>query len=201
MRKSLLWRLLPVALFSSAAWAQALQNNDIFLSAGPVWSKSQTIGATNITLAGSSGISVGTDYGYQIGRLSAASLMLDLSFVFAGPRRLKASVPASGNNVFDPETLGFRLMVPVHSRLSFFAMSGGGFGFFSAPAVIGGDNPTFAPHSTVHGVFVFGGGADFRLSRLFSVRAEVRDFVTGTDLSGATGTQHLLPFFGVAIHF
>jgi opacity protein-like surface antigen len=201
MRKSFLMRFLVVALLSSAVWAQGIQNNDIFFSAGPAWNKSRVIGGTNVTLADSWGASNQIDYGYQFARASAASLLVDLSIVFAYPGALKANVPASGSTSFSPITLGLRFMVPVHSRLSFYAVSGVGFGSFPSPAVIGGANPLVSTHSTTHGVFAFGGGADIRLSRWLSVRAEVRDFVTGKDLGGAAGRHHVLPFFGVALHF
>ena len=65
----------------------------------------------------------------------------------------------------------------------------------------GGDNPSVSTNNTAHGVFAFGGGADVRLSPHFSLRVEVRDLVTGKDLSGAAGRHHVLPLFGVAFHF
>ncbi len=54
--------------------------------------------------------------------------------------------------------------------------------------------------TTAHGVFGFGGGADVRLTRWFSLRMEVRDFVTGKGLGGAGGRHHVLPAIGVAFH-
>ncbi|MGB6941961.1 MAG: hypothetical protein WBE37_06180 [Bryobacteraceae bacterium] len=52
----------------------------------------------------------------------------------------------------------------------------------------------------MHGVFTFGDGLDFRLLRWFSVRAEIRDLVTGNQLGGTAGRQHPLPTFGIAFH-
>jgi hypothetical protein len=201
MSKSFLTQFLVSALLSSAAWAQGLQNNDMSLSAGPAWSQSRMIGGTNVTLADSLGFSFQVDYGYQIARASAASLWIDLSFVSAYPGAVKANVPSAGSNLFSPVTLGLRFMVPVNSRLSFYAVSGGGGGVFRSPVVTGGANTLLITRSSIHGAFVFGGGADVRLSRLFSLRAEVRDFVSGKELGGAAGRHHVLPLFGVAFHF
>jgi hypothetical protein len=201
MRKSFLMRLLVVALWSSLAWAQSLQNHDMFISAGPARTKAREIGGTNVTLAGSSGFTFQVDHGYQVARASAASLWIDLSFAFAFPGTSTANVPGTSKTSFSAVTLGLRFMVPVHSRLSFFAVSAGGEGGFRSPSVIGGDNPSVSTHSTIHGVFAFGGGADVRLSRRLSLRTEVRDFVTGRELSGATGRHHVLPMFGVALHY
>jgi hypothetical protein len=58
MRKSFPMRLLIVALWCGAAWAQGIQNRDVAISAGPSWNQSQTIAGTNVTLAGSSGFNI-----------------------------------------------------------------------------------------------------------------------------------------------
>lgn len=197
MRKSILMRFLIVALLSSAAWAQ---NFDMFVAAGPAWTKSQVIGGSNVRLASSRGVSSQINYGFQVARMSAASLMLDFSQVFSYPGEIKASVPASGSNSFSAVTLGLRFMVPVHSRLSFYPVAGGGFGSFRSPVVTGGAIPSVSKQTTIHGLFAFGGGVDVRLSQRFSIRVEVKDMVTGRELSGAAGRHHVLPLFGVAFH-
>jgi hypothetical protein len=202
MRKSFPMRFLVVALWSSSAWAQGIQNTDMFFSAGPAWNASHAIGGTNVTLADSLGYSWQWGFGYQIVRASAAGLWIDWSLVFGTPGALKANVPVlnGSNTSWNADMVGLRFMVPVNSRLSFYAVSDGGAGFFSLPFVTGGANPSVSTYDTVHGVFAFGGGADVRLSQWFSLRAEVKDFVTGNELSGAAGRQHVLAFFGVAFH-
>jgi len=200
MRKSSLMRFLFVALLSCAAWGQGFQNSDIFISWGAAWSKSHAIGATNVKLEDSVGLAVQTDYGYQVARVSAASLLLDLSLLFPNPG-LKANVPVGRANLVGlVMTAGLRVMVPVHSRLSFYALSGGGWGSFGYPVVTGGDSPQVSTNTTHHGVFVFGGGADVRLTRWFSIRGDLRDVVTGRELGGVPGRHHLLPSCGVAFH-
>ena len=58
-----------------------------------------------------------------------------------------------------------------------------------------------SPYQTTHGVFQFGGGVDLRLTERISIRGEVRDFVTGSGLSGSNGPHHLVPLMGLAMHF
>ena len=194
-------QVLAVALWAGTAWGQAFQNNDMFVSAGPAWSQGHAVAGTSVVLQDSRGYSYQLDYGYQLARMSAASLMIDLSFIYASPGGQAANVKATGANHLNPLTLGLRFMVPVHPRLSFYAVTGGGYGTFRSPSVSGGDNPTVSSYSSIHGVFAFGGGSDLRLSRLVSLRAEVRDIVSGRELAGAAGRHHVLPFFGFALHF
>jgi len=54
---------------------------------------------------------------------------------------------------------------------------------------------------TVGAALDFGGGLDFRLTRLMSLRAEVRDFVTGRGLGGVEGRNHPIFSFGLGIHW
>lgn len=207
MSKSSLPRFLMLALFSSAAWAQGIQNHDMFIAGGAAWNGSQTISGTGVTLSSSAGFNFQTDYGYQFARVSAVSLLIDLSFNFVFPGSWKFNPPLmpvssnnSGDSSWDDGTLGVRAIIPVNVRLSFYGLSGAGIGAFSYPVVTAGANPTYSSNDTVHGVFVFGGGADLRLSRHWSLRMDLRDLVTGRDLSGP-GRNHLLPSLGVAIHF
>jgi len=205
MRKRYLMRLLVVALWSSSAWAQwaqRIQNFDMFISMGPTWSRPHAIAGTNVTLTGSSGLSSQFNYGYQVARFSAASLLLDISLLFPGGSAWKANVPVSASGRGGMAiTSGLRLMIPVNSRLSFYGVSNGGVGFFSSPVVTGGASPSVSGNDSTHGVFVFGGGADVRLGRSISLRAEVRDLVTAKGMEGAPGRHRVLPLFGVAFHF
>ena len=201
MSKSFSLRFLIVALFSCSAWAQGIQNRDIFVSAGPSWNQPQTIGGTNVMLAGSSGFNLQEDFGYQVARAGATSLLVDVSFIFSEAGALRANVPTIGRSNFSPITAGLRLMVPVHPRLSLYAVSGGGFVNPNSPVIAAGASPSVSTDETYHGVFAFGGGADVRLSKWWSLRAEVRDLVTGKDLAGVTGRHHVVPLFGVGFHF
>ena len=96
---------------------------------------------------------------------------------------------------------GVRLMVPVQSRISVFGAIGGGFCSCSNPNLTSDNPPDLKTNNTTHGVFSFGGGVDFRLFQAVSIRLDVRDYVTGRDLSGIPGRNHFLPMMGLAFHF
>ena len=78
----------------------------------------------------------------------------------------------------------------------------GGVGTFDYPVVTAsGGTSSVGTNDTWHGVFELGGGIDIRLTRLFSVRVECRDFVTGKGLDGVPGRHHIAPAAGIAAHF
>lgn len=198
MRTAFLLLTLLSTMCCSAAWAQ--QNFDSYAIFGDAGSRSFLIHGTDIRVAGSPVYTSEIGFGYQLIRLSATSLWLDVSMPTGFPNYLTASVPASGSNNWAAGAIGMRWMVPVYGRLSVYAVSAGGAGEFHALAVTEGFSPSVATYDTWHGLFDFGGGADFRLLRWFSLRAEVRDLVTGNQLGGAAGRQHVLPSFGIAFH-
>jgi hypothetical protein len=180
--------------------ARAQQNMDGYAMFGDAGSRSHLIAGTNITMAGSPVSTSQLGFGYQVARVSSTSLWLDVSEIDGFPNNVHDSVPGTGTNNWKAGTVGVRLMVPVYKRLSLYAVSGAGGGVFHALAVHGGSSPSVSTYDTVHGVFAVGGGADLRLLRWFSLRAEVRDLVTGDQLGGAAGRQHVLPTFGMAFH-
>lgn len=189
--------LLVVAVICTRAGAQ--QNADLSLVFGDGGSRAYRVG-TDITAAGSHVSSSTVGFGYQLARVSSSSIWLDLAQIFGRPGDLQASLPGSGKSTWEAYVAGVRLMVPVYKRLSPYAVTGVGGGLFHAVAVHDGSSPTVSTYRTFHGAFDFGGGVDFRLLRWFSLRAEVRDLVTGDQLGGAAGRQHVLPAFGIAFH-
>lgn len=202
MRKIHLLPFLCVTLLPCGAWAQsAVQNMDIFILLGASHVNSQTIGGSAVTLSSATDISLSYGYGYQILRKSAASLWVEFAPAFGGVDPVKGSIGGGANLSWDDFSFGIRFMVPVQSRISLYGVAGGGFGVFHEALIKGGANPALDSTSTTHGVFDFGGGVDFRLTRRISIRGEFRDYVTGAGLSGATGRHHGLPLGGVAFHF
>jgi opacity protein-like surface antigen len=189
-------------LLAGGAWAQRVQNMDIYFLAGPTSVPAQVIGGTNITLFSSMGYCSAVGYGYQVMRKSAASLWLELApLVNIAPSAQTATIPGSitqGTLMFVP---GVRVMVPLQSRLSVFGAVGGGFGGFSNATLTSDNPPDLKTRDTTHGVLGVGGGLDFRLSRYVSIRVDVRDYVTGRGLGGVPGRNHLLPMMGIAFHF
>jgi len=197
--------LLPPAaaiLACAAAFAQGVQNQDIYLMAGLAHSGSRQVPGTNVTLYSHTAFASSTGYGYQLARASAASIWLDLSIgTFVLGSSGKASIPGPVSRSLQAYAAAARFVFPLQSRVSAHAVAGGGGGGFAYNPIEGGANPYLGFQSTCHGVVLTGAGIDIRLTERFSVRGELRDLVTGKGLSGSAGRNHLLPLFGVAAHF
>ena len=202
MRKICLLRLLLPTIFAFGASAQRIQNMDIFFLAGPSFAKTQLIGGSNVTVYGSTGYCETTGYGYQFMRRSAVSLWAELlPFASVHPSAETASIPGSislTSSLFVPS---LRVMAPVQSRISIFGVLGAGLGDFSSPNLTSNKPPNLTTSGSGHLVTGVGGGVDFRLTRMFSLRVDVRDFITGRNLSGVPGRNHVLPMMGFAAHF
>lgn len=176
---------------------------DISILFGPSWYRPNTIAGTNVRVSGSTGYSQQINYGYQVLRTPVGGLWIEFyPMVFFSPGKSAASIGGSFNPGGFLITPGVRYMIPVQSRLSLYAVAGGGVGTFDYPVVTAsGGTSSVGTNDTWHGVFELGGGIDIRLTRLFSVRVECRDFVTGKGLDGVPGRHHIAPAAGIAAHF
>jgi hypothetical protein len=193
LRKACL--LAAFLLLAGRTWAQKVQNSDIEFLVSVNAVGAQTVG--DVTVPGATGVTQSFCYGYQIARKSAASLWAELFTVFASGR-------------YDPKIVsyawwgylpGLRLMAPVHARVSLFGVAGAGVGSFRPPNLV--VDGKFYPGTgmTWHGVFEVGGGVDLRLTRMLSLRADYRDFITGRGLSSVEGRHHPLILGGIGVHF
>ncbi|MBZ5499938.1 MAG: hypothetical protein LAP85_26370 [Acidobacteriia bacterium] len=191
-----------LALGSGTAFAQGAQNRDLSFLAGPLSSTSQVIPGSDVTVTTATGLVFQYSSSYQIHSTKAGDLYVELPFTFVFPGKSVAS-GASGSSHFMTHYLapGVRFKIPLSDRVSFYGLFGGGYGSFRRYELVSDPTTRLHTHVTLRGVFDFGGGVDFRLSRLFSLRGEVRDFIGGSGLSGTPGRHHLVSIGGLALHF
>ncbi len=204
MRKTLtstLW----ISLWSVCA-AHA-QNSDLGLLGGISGPRGQTtINGGTISSAGSVTPSFQVNYAWQVLQ-RAVDLYVELPLVIP--------IRASGETVVSPAgvsaagssgpdlffTPGVRLKISPESRVSFYGAAGFGIASF------GGTSTIVTPTTVVAGgrknspAIGFGGGVDIRITRLLSLRGDVRDFVTESGLGGTTGRNHGIFQLGMAFHF
>lgn len=116
-------------------------------------------------------------FGWYLTGSSKASLWLEF-------------LPVGNTGDFNADSLDLRGMFPVANRVSIYAAAGGGVA----------DYHVWSNHIW-HGLFDFAGGLDIRLSRRWSIRGELRDYISGLGLGGSSGRQNLAPVLGAAWHF
>jgi hypothetical protein len=81
-------------------------------------------------------------------------------------------------------------------------MAGAGLaGFGGTQTTVSGKSITRTYGFTAAFAGAFGGGLDVRLSRLMSLRGEVRDFITERGLDGMDGINHVVFGFGIGFHW
>jgi hypothetical protein len=204
MRSMLTQLLLISTLAIGSAFAQAAQNSDLSFLAGPQTSTAQVVKGVNASVSASGGIGFQVNFAYTIHSYSFADLWIESPtvIVWNGAAYVSGSgtVSATDHN-FSIWAPGVRFHVPVGSRFSFYGATGVGWGSFAYDEATVGPGVSVTSRRTQHGVFDFGGGMDFRLTRLLSLRGEVRDYVTGRGLGGVNGRNHPIYVFGVAFHF
>jgi opacity protein-like surface antigen len=86
--------------------------------------------------------------------------------------------------------------------VSFYAAVGVGVGSFgNNTAIVGQGTVSDTSNRTTTVAFGFGGGIDFRLTRLLSLRAEGRDFLTPAGAATSGGHNHAFFMAGIGFHF
>lgn len=117
------------------------------------------------------------EFGWYITGSSKASLWVEF-------------LPIGGSSDFSANSLGLRGMFPVSNRVAVYASAGGGVA-----------ESRFVSTVVWHGLFDFAGGLDIRLNRRWSIRGELRDYISGRGLGGYHGRQSPTPVLGAAWHF
>jgi hypothetical protein len=196
MRTAPLLKLLPISLLlAGPTTAQGVQNMDISFLLGPVPSSTQTVSGESIKAG--AGISFMLTYGYQLHSSRVMDLYLDVpvAWKFNGNATVSSgSVLALSNNRFYC-TPGLRLKFNVHERIAPFLVVGLGYGTQQDyVAQVGNDAVAVIADRTGHFVGEGGAGADIRLTKLLSLRGELRMFGTAHHASGIYGV-------GLAFHF
>jgi len=181
--------LLSLIVVVSPAFAQGfLQNTDVSAMFGPATEP-------NVVISPPPGPGYGAlvnqlSFGYQFLTLPNGSLLLEIPQTYV--------LQFAGNITF--VTPGVRFKLPTATRFSPYAALGGGFGHFQTVASKVNGVLTTTSANTYRPALDFGGGVDFRVARWFSLRGEIRDFVTPHDLGGAAGHNHPVFLLGFAFH-
>jgi hypothetical protein len=192
-------------LMLAAGCAASAQNSDFGLLAGVMSSPRETIGASPGSATNGDSGAGEFNYAYQVKGWRAGDLYVEIPFILAGRDEEWAGNGSSSmqTRVVGAVLPGVRFKLPLGGRASLYAAGGGGFGFYGENALSGSPgSASNTGHTTVTAAFDFGGGLDFRLTRLLSLRGEVRDLIlSNSGLSSTGGHHNPIIVFGFAFHF
>ncbi|HTS60557.1 MAG TPA: outer membrane beta-barrel protein [Candidatus Acidoferrales bacterium] len=189
------------------AYAASAQNSDLGLLIGISGPSSQTVTGTQVKISGSVGASGQFNYAMQLKEGTAGRLYLELPLLI-GARASGVEVSGAGVVVTGSVqtglyfTPGVRFNFTLHPRVSLYAMGGVGLASFDEnQTVINKGSVAVTTGWTTSFAGAFGGGLDFRLTRLISLRAELRDFVSRAGIGLTDGRNHPVFGFGMGFHW
>jgi hypothetical protein len=202
----LLYPLFPIALSMLATGCVAnAQNSDLGLLLGVMTSPNQVSAGSGVRVSTSDGGAGQLNYAYQVKGWKAGDLYVEIPFIVAGrDHNVVAGKNATSSSTGIGGVLpGVRFKLPVGGRLSLYAAGGAGFGFYGDEVVSAGSgSSTVTDRFNLTAALDFGGGLDLRLTRLLSLRGEVRDLVLSSkSLSNSGGHNNAVLGFGFAFHF
>jgi hypothetical protein len=190
--------LLAVPAISLPASAQ---NSDLGVLVGVAPLKVEsTVGAGGISSSVNANVQI--DYAIQVASKKAGAFYIELPLAatIRTSSRIGPGIDSTVRNIlfFTP---GIRWKMFVQSRVSFYASLGGGVAAFTSSRSTVGLGISSSVSSNAAPALDFGGGIDFRLTRLLSIRVEGRDYVTRADAGGYTGRNHPAIDVGCGFHF
>jgi hypothetical protein len=184
--------------------AAAGQNQDLALPLGVIAPHySVTSRPASVVRAGA-GVAFQVNYGHQVTGTKWGDLYIEFPVILAwrGDAFVggySVSTNSSGIGAFVP---GARFRFPSFGRASFFVTAGGGVGWYDRNVVsVGRASVSLNGGATATAAFDFGGGMDLRLTRLLSLRGEIRDLVTSQGSLDGGGHHNPIFAFGPAFHF
>ena len=194
------------ALFVLMTTVAMAQNSDLGILggvSGPTGSSSNVNGVK--TASGSVSPSFQANYAWQL-RERSTILFVETPLVLQW--RLSGTAVSAPSGVYTSATSGpdlfftpgLRLKFTPQARMSFYAALGGGFATFTGSTVTESATGITIVKRRTSAALGLGGGVDFRLTKLLSLRGEIRAFLTKSGLGGASGPAHAIGQFGIAFH-
>jgi opacity protein-like surface antigen len=146
------------------------------------------------SLDAGSGVALQVNYGRRFLNGHTAALYGEINFLASPTREVSSSVTTATHDFASLYiTPGIRLKFLPASRISPYAVVGGGYADYEqSTSRIDGQTNTVS-RQLGRGVFDFGAGVDARVWRFVALRAEARDFFTGApayNIPSISGGQH-----------
>jgi opacity protein-like surface antigen len=185
--------LLLLTVFGAVCLAQedTASTNELAFGLGgiPALSRSDTP-----SLGAGSGVAFQVNYGRRFLNGKNVALYGEINFLASPLRDVSSSVTAATRNFASLYlTPGIRVKFRPASRVSPYAVVGGGYADYEQSTTRIDGQPNSASRELARGVFDFGAGVDVRVWRFVAIRGEARDFYTGSpgyNVAAISGGQH-----------
>jgi hypothetical protein len=181
--------LLFATSFVGMALGQELPaRHEVGLTLGGLLSSERTGDATQLNLG--SGIAFQANYGYRLLGSRNIALFGEVHLLASPLRNVTSTDSTLTRDVASLFiTPGIRVKFFQSRRIAPYAAIGGGWADYEQSTLTLGGAANSAPRTVNHGAFDYGGGFDVKLWRFVGLRAEIRDFYTGSP-SYNTGQIH-----------
>ena len=141
-----------------------------------------------------SGVAFQVNYGRRFLNSSKVALFGEINFVASPLREVSSSVNTATHDFASLYiTPGLRVKFRPASRISPYAVIGGGYAGYEQSLTRIDGRPNQALRELARGVFDFGAGVDVHVWRFVALRGEARDFYTGSpgyNIATISGGQH-----------
>lgn len=195
---------IKITLLSIVAAGLAFaQNSDLAVLVGFSGPNSEVVSGPNPRVTSSESVSLQLNYAFQVRSTPASYIYAELPLFLTTKNydNVARTITSSERGVAFL-TPGVRFSLFLHNRISVYGALGVGVGWAGkSEAIVGAGVVSTSSSYSVGPALDFGGGVDFRLTRLLSLRGDVRDFVTRKGLGASTGHNSLFYTFGVGFHF
>jgi opacity protein-like surface antigen len=170
-------RLLTAAIVFSVSCPA--QKHEIGLTLGGIDGTAQQTASGAVNLG--AGTALQANYGYRFWHSDNLALFAEIHMLANPQRQVESTVGTATRDVASLcITPGLRLKFMPKRRVSPYLAAGGGYADFEQSLTTLGARPNDAPRNISRGVIDFGGGADFAVFKWLALRAEFRDFYSGS---------------------
>ena len=133
------------------------------------------------SLDAGSGVAFQVNYGRRFFNSNKVALYGEINFLASPLRDVSSSVTTATHDFASLYlTPGIRVKFRPASRVSPYALVGGGYADYEQSTTRIDGQPNSASRELARGVFDFGAGVDVRVWRFVALRGEARDFYTGS---------------------
>jgi Outer membrane protein beta-barrel domain len=148
----------------------------------------------SVSLDAGSGLAFQVNYGRRFLNRNKVALYGEINVIASPLRDVSTAITTATHDFVSLYvTPGIRVKLRPASRISPYAVVGGGYADYEQSLTRIDGRPNQAPRELARGVFDFGAGVDVRVWRFVALRGEARDFYTGSpnyNVASISGGQH-----------